>query len=275
MPNDTPPRTELYYLYALALPDCTAEELGQGVDPRYAVELLPGGELIAVMSRVGLDEFDPAKLEQGTADVEWLGKVAFEHNRIVCQVATQHPVVPLRLGALFQTESSLRAKVSQCEDRVVEFLRNLGDRREWAVKTYLDETLAEHVLFESEEPNRQPETAIALAGMGARYLASRRQQVDRRRLLQVVANRRVQEVEVNLHAMTDCWCNLRLLPSTLTGRNEKMVGNAALLLHGCRRHVFQTTCQQLHEQLAPAGVLLEVSGPWPPYHFCPALGIGE
>ena len=59
---------EHYCLYALTWADCPMNGIGPGVDPRFPVELVRYGRLAAVASRVGLDQFDLAKLQEGTAD---------------------------------------------------------------------------------------------------------------------------------------------------------------------------------------------------------------
>ena len=164
-------------------------------------------------SRVGFDRFDPSKLEEGTASVPWLSEVATKHNQFVCDLAECGPVLPLRLGTLFKSQSSLEAKVAQCNDRMFTFLHDLGDRREWAVKTYLDEALAETRLFDrrgvptgiAAPPNATPTPA----GMGTQYLAARRQHIDRRRQINAAARRQLATAEAQLLSLADCWCRLR------------------------------------------------------------------
>ena len=44
--------------------------------------------IAAVVSRVGLDQFDPERLQGKTAeDIRWLGQIAARHNEIICQAA--------------------------------------------------------------------------------------------------------------------------------------------------------------------------------------------
>jgi hypothetical protein len=264
-----------YYAYAFTWSDHPLNDCGDGVDSRYEIEPVCCGEVAAVASRVGFDRFDPSKLEQGTADLPWLSEVAVAHNRIVCAIAQCGALLPLRLGTLFESRSSLESKVVQCKDRVAAFLEGLGDRREWAVKTYLDEDLAEQAWSDSRPDGRnsqpQPDATQAPAGVGTQYLVARRQQVERRRQIHAAAQRQISILEGRLQSLADCWCRLPPLSAALTGRPEKMIGNAAFLLQGCVQHPFQTACERLRDESAPQGLILEVSGPWPPYHFCPAL----
>ncbi len=146
---------EHYYLYALTWADCSSEAFGPGVDPRHAVELIRYGQLAALASRVGLDQFDLAKLQQGTADLAWLSKVAVRHNEIIAAVAQDLPVLPLRLGTLFESRTSLIAKLTPYEANAAEFLRCLADRQEWAAKVYVDEDVAEKAVLADHAPPRK------------------------------------------------------------------------------------------------------------------------
>ena len=77
-----------YYQYAFAQPDCRVQEIGPGVDARFDVELIGEGPIAAVVSRIGLDRFDPEKLQGKTPEeVRWLGEIAARHNEIICQAA--------------------------------------------------------------------------------------------------------------------------------------------------------------------------------------------
>ena len=134
---------EHYCLYALTWAACPKDSFGPGVDPRFPVELVRYGRLAALTSRVGLDQFDLAKLQEGTADFLWLSEVAVRHNEIITAVARHLPVLPMRLGIFFASRPSLIAKLAPHEANTVEFLRRLEDRQEWAVKIYIDEERAE------------------------------------------------------------------------------------------------------------------------------------
>jgi hypothetical protein len=266
---------EHYYLYAIAGADCPLPPLGPGVDDRFPVESLPHGQVAGLASRVGLDRFDLAKLQEGTADAKWLSDVAVRHNAIVSEAAASGPVLPLRLGVLFQSRDSLLAKLARHGHRVAEFLRFLGDRREWAVKVYLDQPRAERGLVpagpSAEEPADRDERAGTAPGQGALYLASRRLKRARESLLQAAVRCEVAAVRDSVQGLADAWCQLRPLPQALLDRGGKMIFNGAFLLARPRERPFQTLCGRLRGDLAPKGLLLEATGPWPAYHFCPAL----
>ncbi len=269
---------EHHYLYAIAWANCPLPPLGFGVDPRFPVECVPCGQLAALASRVGLDRFDLTKLQEGATDVQWLSEVARRHSAIVAEAANCGPLLPLRLGVVFQSRDSLQEKLARLGDRVADFLRLLGDRREWAVKVYLDEVLAERELpsagFHPGEASDQPDRAGAARGQGALYLHARQQQKARKGQFQAAVHRELRAVEDSLRGLADQWRPLRTLPGALLDRPQRMVWNGAFLLPRCGESSFQMGWMHLKQGLAPKGLILEVSGPWPAYHFCPTLEPG-
>ncbi|MDP2046811.1 MAG: GvpL/GvpF family gas vesicle protein, partial [Deltaproteobacteria bacterium] len=63
----------------------------------------------------------------------------------------------------------------------------------------------------------------------------------------------------------------RLLSRESTGSDLDMVWNWALLIPSQAVGGFQARIQEVNTQYAHHGLRLEVTGPWPPYSFCPAL----
>ena len=103
---------EHYYQYAFSQTDCRVQGIGPGIDPRFEIELVCSGPIAAVVSRVGLDQFDVEKLQGKTAeDIRWLNHVALRHNEIIHKAADSSPVLPLRLGTIFKSRISLLARM--------------------------------------------------------------------------------------------------------------------------------------------------------------------
>jgi hypothetical protein len=215
-----------------------------------------------VTSRVGLDQFHPEKLQAATPDVVWLSEIALRHNAIVDAAAARTAVLPLRLGAVFHSRRSLLEKLEQYEAPAADFLHRLGDRQEWAVKVYLDQQPA----AESPLPE-QPATT------GTQYLATRRLETQQQHQLQAARQQELQSLEQRFQRYADGWTRLRPLSPELTGREEKMLLNAALLVSRAGLPAFQAVSNSLTRDYRRRGLMVEVSGPWPPYHFCPSFKV--
>ena len=106
---------------------------------------------------------------------------------------------------------------------------------------------------------------------GTSYLTQKKLQLDIRREQRTIVYQTVQTVEQRLASKAEDCCRIRNLPSDLTGRTEEMVFNAAFLLDSSARASWLETVQTASREVQGKGLLLEVSGPWPPYHFCPSL----
>jgi hypothetical protein len=260
---------EHYCVYALTRANGAVGVIGPGVDPRFPVELVRCGQLAALTSRVGLDQFDPAKLQEGTADVPWLTKVALRHNEIIASLARHLPVLPMRLGTFFASRSSLITRLTPYEARALEFLQHLEDRQEWAVKIYVDEDRAQRVVAAN---SAQQLNGLAQVGGGTQYLAAKAREVERRRQGEATVRQAIMTVEARLQDFADAWRRLRPLSATLTNRPEKMVWNGTFLLSRSQTQPFQAMCEQLRGELATGGLIVGLTGPWPPYHFCPSFG---
>jgi hypothetical protein len=258
-----------YCQYAFAQPECRVQEIGPGVDPRFHVELIREGPIAAVVSRVGLDEFAPERLQGKTAeDIQWLGKIAARHNEIICQAASSSAVLPLRLGTVFQSLDSLQAMLVRCQATVAKYLEQLGDRQEWGVKLYLEKHRLEPIPGHTGPPAPH---YLGTPPTGTAYLTQKKVQLDGRREQRASVYQTIQTVEQCLAGKAEHCCRIRTLPNDLTGRTEEMVFNAAFLLPSSSQASWLETVQSIDREVHGKGLVLEVSGPWPPYHFCPSL----
>jgi hypothetical protein len=286
-----------YCQYAFAQPKCRVQEVGPGVDPHYNVELIRQGPIAAVVSRVALGEFAPERLLGKTAeDIQWLRKVATRHNEIICHAATSSAVLPLRLGTVFQSRDSLLAMLARCQSTVAPFLEQLGNRQEWGVKLYLANRRQEPVpghlgpppphyfgpqrgtnpsfdgkTSAADERRTDNANPFPSATSGTAYLTQKKAMLDSRREQRASVYQTIQTVEQSLTSNAEHCCRIRTLPSDLTGRSEEMVYNAAFLLPSSRQGDWLETIEKVHRDTQSKGLVLEVSGPWPPYHFCPTL----
>ena len=279
-----------YCQYAFVRPECRVQEIGPGVDPQFNVELIREGTIAAVVSRGDLDRFDPERLQGKTAeDIQWLGKIAARHNEIICQAASSSAVLPLRLGTVFRSRDSLLDMLVRCRATVAKFLQRLGNQQEWGVKLYMEgkrgqspfAANGDSPLFSPPSGEQTPSlkerrgenrASPPSEASGTAYLTRKKADLDNRRELRASVFQTIQSVEQCLAGKAEQCCRIRNLPSDLTGHFEEMVFNAAFLLPPSARESWLETVQNVDRDVRGKGLVLEVSGPWPPYHFCPTLG---
>ena len=62
------------------------------------------------------------------------------------------------------------------------------------------------------------------------------------------------------------------LDGEMTGKAERMVFNAAFLVHADKLDAFKNTLDDSAGELETKGLRLEYSGPWPPFNFTDSYG---
>ena len=255
-----------HYVYALTRPDCRVREIGPGVDAEFQVELVSSGPVAAVVSRVDLDRFDVRRFQGETAeDIAWLGRIAVRHDEIIRQAARTSTVLPLRMGTVLRSENSLPATLARCRETATTLLGQLDGRQEWGVRVHQ----AKHHLDDTAHPGPPSPHRDATDSPGREYLRRKKTELCKRRELEAWVERELQTVESQLSDQADRCCRVRALSSQLTGRPEKMVFHAAFLLPAVTKDAWLETARRVDEAVRGKGLLLEVTGPWPPYHFCP------
>ncbi len=255
-----------YCQYAFARADCRLPRIGAGVDPRFEIEVVREGPVAAVASRVGLDRFDPSRLQGNTAeDVRWLSQIAARHDEIICQAAAAAVVLPLRLGTLFRSRGSLRAMLTERRTSIAALLDRLDGRQEWNVKLCREKVPQRQLPGHAVPP---PPHYAAAARTGTEYLARKRAQLEDQQAQRAAVQQTVHAIQRRLAAKAEHCCPVRTLSKPLSGRGEETVSNAAFLVPSAAHESWLAEVEHVRQDVRCRGLLLELSGPWPPYHFC-------
>lgn len=214
--------------------------------------LLDAGPISAVFSIVPATTYGHVAWQAHADDPRWLAEVATEHQRVLNDVVRDTDVLPLRLPAMYRDEMHLHEMLSTEGPLLRAALESMHNHVEWAVHLYFT--------GEREEPTSRPTSGTDffrqksdLATRKERSRAAREQQVrDAYGALADVSRQSVANPPQD---------------SALTGRREPMLLNSAHLV--CRNHekLFFACVEEVAQRLAPAGIIVEVTGPWPPYNF--------
>ena len=225
------------------------------------LQVVDAGPLAAVATAVSLDEFGEEPLRENLNDRDWLERHARAHEDVLLAVAARTDVVPFRFGTISRTRDDLRSLLREREHALVSALRRVRGRVELGVKVWVDEAQLRSALAppEAERPR----------ATGRAYLESRRAErqgaADAEGFCAEVAGE-VYERAV-AHAV-DGVVN-RPQPRELTGRPERMILNAALLVDADTT-TLRDELDALARRLQRLGVTLELTGPWPPHNFVDA-----
>jgi hypothetical protein len=251
---------DAYWVYCI-VPAERASELAaglSGVDSASPVQAVMEGELAALLSRVPLSEYGDEQLRRHLEDIAWLERTARAHEAVQDAAMRHGPLVPLRMCTIYRGLEGVRRVLRDRGELFAENLLAVEDCAEWGVKVFLD---LSHI------PASSPAEREPAASSGVDYLAGRQRDRDRVRQADELCLRCAEEVHqaVSVIARQD-----RVNPvqrAQAHGRDAEMVLNEAYLLQDSRIEELRSTVQALAERWAPEGLLVELTGPWPPYNF--------
>ena len=229
---------------------------GVGGEPIRAVR---AAGLTAVVGSVPLAEFGEEGLRRNLNDLARLESIARAHHRIVELSAGQGPVAPTRLATVYQDDARVSAMLSRRHDDMAAALQRVTGRQEWGVKVYGQSA--------ERAPTASPPTVAdaGSSGAGTAYLRGRRQQLAGREAARNAALNAAEGIHVDVSRHAVSARRHRPQDPQLTGDGRWMVLNGAYLVEDNASQAFAAvvaSCTDRH-----TGVMIELTGPWPPYSF--------
>lgn len=264
---------KVLYLFCFARSHLVGETEGTGVDgqlPLWVFRSLP--DLCAVVSEVLLEDFCGAAAERRMQELAWVAPRALRHEEVVEKVMRQSPVLPGRFGTLFSTPESLAEFLDLHRLTISQFLDRVANQDEWSVKGLLDRKRAGRTLMSENMAAHQPQ--LDALPPGTRYFQEQRIRAGAEKELSLWLNRTCRQVASDLMARTPDFCECPVVPCEPPESGIEVVVNWALLLPKSSTTAFRARIDQLNANLAPQGLVFELSGPWPPYRFVPPLSMG-
>jgi hypothetical protein len=261
------------YLYCFARTGKVKTDNLMGIDDRHPVFTRNYDDITAVLSQVMLEEFVGQAAEARMHDIAWITPRACRHQEVIEQIGSQTDLFPARFGTIFSTDDVLAHLIRQHHEQIRTFLDSVQGHAEWSLKGYLNRNKAVAELSTaalSAEAQR-----LERISAGARYFEEKKikaaaaKQLNHR--LKTVLNALMQ----NLDEVATRHCCRTLLSRKATGSETDMVLNGAFLVANDCLEDFRNRADQFNQAHAQAGLVFELSGPWPPYSFCPPLAGSE
>lgn len=231
-----------------------------GVDERHDVELIRHAGLAAVGSAVPRAEYRREALEVQLEDLQRVAALARAHQRVLDDALALGPVVPLRICTIYDSADRVREMLEHERPSLAAALQRLSGTAEWGVKAYAGAAAAAGAAPAGAAATSRPASGID-------YLARKREQRDAAGAARRAADAVVELIHERLseHAL-----DAVLSPAqdpTLSGEDREMLLNAAYLVPETRTDEFETLVAALARRHARDGIVLELTGPWPAYHF--------
>ncbi len=265
--------TKALYLYGFTLAGRVSAEQLTGLDDRHLVFTRNYQDITAILSQVVLEEFIGKKAEERMRDIAWITPRACRHQAVVEQISRQTNVFPARFGTIFSVEEILANLIRQHHEKIRGFLASVKGHAEWSFKGFLERNKALGALATAALSSQS--RYIDKLPPGIRYFEEKKigaaagKQLNQ--WLNTVLNALMQELE----AVSAQYCSRTLLSRKATGAETDMVLNGAFLVANNSLKNFHEKTEGFNQTHARTGLTFELSGPWPPYSFCPPLSDGE
>jgi hypothetical protein len=265
-----PASSQGVYLYCFGRGPIAGRLEAPGIDGHADVAFLTVDKLTAVFSQVSLDDFSGPSGDANLRDASWIIPRARRHEQVVEEVMRLSPVLPARFGMVLSSALILDGLVARNAATIRDFLDRMADREEWSVKASLDVPRAEGWLQKSQTAIDGP-TGLDSVSPGLRYIQRKQFCTHLRQQLNDWGRRTAEEIRRLLAAQAGDVRALRLQPKEPATNGDQMILNCALLVSRDRVAELHDCAGDIDARYADRGVSLKVSGPWPPYSFCPAV----
>ena len=224
----------------------------EGLEGR-PVAALRHRDLAVLVTELPADPFTGAELDRRLEDLPTLGRLAREHDAVLEAALMAGDVVPFRMCTLFRTARAVHDMLDVEYPRLTAALARLRGTAEWGVKAYA-------VPHAGDAPAPRPASGIE-------YLARRRAQRDAAEATRDAVESAAAEIHAELAQRAINAALGSPQDRRLSGRDDEMVLNGAYLVARDAAPGFAAIVERLRGRYADDGVSLELTGPWPPYHF--------
>lgn len=235
----------------------------RGVEPGSPVEAVREGDLAVLVSEVPVSEYGDEQLRGHLEDIAWLERTARAHEAVQEAVLSHEALVPLRLCTIYRDAERVREALRQNSEVFSRNLTALAGAKEWGVKVFLDPSRA---VPDSPDGSRQTESS-SRGQSGTAYLAGRQREREHAAQTDELAEQCVEEVRRAVGALSIGERVNPVQPPEAHGRNAEMIYNGANLVADGRAAELRAAVSALQSSWEGRGLLVELTGPWPPYNF--------
>lgn len=221
-----------------------------------------GGGVWLIVSTVPASEYDEAALGRGLQNLDWVGRRAMAHEAVVEHFLTAAAVLPMQLFTLFTSDARALAHVARDRRRIDRILTRLDRQHEWGLRLTFDEK----AVTEAVHQKQRGERGRRKGGItGTAYLARKR---DLLGVTKVEATRARKDADRLFRLMrAEATDTLRRKEMEASAPGSRLLLDAAFLVPSRRSGAFRTALRKHAKQLGTTGIVISLTGPWPPYNF--------
>ena len=206
-------------------------------------------EIWAAVADAPLEHFAGDALQQEMQEVEGISRHAFAHAAVIEFFFRRSTVIPLKLFTLFSSDDKVAAHVQSRLATLKRMFALLRGREEWGVRIFAGEVEAGGA--------RTPDS-------GRDYLQLKKRMHEQ---TATAPRETVRALDSALRSLGRVAFKTRKEILAPSGRGKPYVAGASFLVDAKRRSAWARHVAAVTASMNAKGHRLDVSGPWPPYHF--------
>ena len=257
------------YLFCLIPADPLPKITGNGIDGEHLLFVEVIGKVAAVLAEVNIEDFSGPEAQQKMEDLAWVAPRALRHEDVVLSAMEQGPVLPVRFGTVFSSIEAAAEPLRQRQDTLMKYFQDTIDKKEWTLKGYVDRSQARGRMTAARLAAEKEQ----LAGLspGKRYFLEQKIKGAVDKDVAVWLKKMGRDILSVAKKMSAGFSECRLQSQDVTGRDEEMFFHGALLVPDGSVATLEGMMDEWNKRHEAQGLQIELSGPWPPYHFAPVL----
>ena len=260
----------LYCFFEDASGCVTPGELG--IDSERPLELVRHNGVVAVAAEVPLAEYCRPEWEGREQELRWLLPRLQQHRQVIDRLRAQRPVLPVRFGTIFRSRDRIQQILADRCREIRRQLKRFEGKEEWGVKVYVRPAMVQKKARRINPILAKVQKQLKEVSPGRAYFHQKKLEATRREAYRTVEKNLARQIGERLQHDEKPCLSKRLFEKELTGRPEPMLLNSVFLVDTDKVANFRADVDRISQRFASWGCIFEVSGPWPPYSFCSALG---
>lgn len=200
-------------------------------------------------------EYGEASLQRGLQDLDWVGRRAMEHEAVVEHFLPAPAVLPMQLFTLFTSDERAVSHVARDKKRISRIMARIERQLEWGLRLTWDEKGVRETV---ERAHDRPVS-------GAAFLARKRDLLDVNRVQLTEARAAADRLyRAMAREATDA---RRRTATEQAAPGSRLLLDAAFLVPTRQAGAFRAALRRNTKTLGRSGLVVSLTGPWPPYNF--------
>lgn len=233
--------------------------------PEDSLSSIKNKDIFLFYRKVPFSEFGEENLTKNLNDTDWLETNVLEFHQQVERLNRETSILPFRFGTVYRSKEKMKAFLRSYYDTCIDNLKSLARKSEWGIKVFLSVSLFRKWLLLQADNQSYEEKENS---PGAAYFERKKKEHELLQQEEESLNGILKEIldEVNTISQ-ECEATEFLEGFDGNGSSLKPVTSLALLAKNDKSKLLESVAHDLTERHKSKGIVLRLSGPWPPYNF--------